>query len=74
MPKEFPDRVVICDHAAVSVQPFGKSVGISFIDSDGQQVLLAMHGALLRGLSQEVDNALQTVPDIVNWPAAEPKR
>jgi hypothetical protein len=58
---------------AVSVQPSTKSVGITFLDADGSQVQLAMHGALLRGLHQEIENVLQTVPDIVTWSQSAPR-
>lgn len=67
MPKEFPDRIVQCDAIAVTVRLDSKTVGVSFIDSDGQQVLLLMHGALLRGLAQEVENVLETSPQILSW-------
>ncbi len=67
MTTKLPDRIVFCDAAAVTVQAESKAVGISFIDSDGRQVFLAMHGVLLRGLAQEVDNVLESVPEILSW-------
>lgn len=73
MPKELPDRVVLCTEAAITVHMESKAVGISFIDSDGQQVFVAMHGALLRGLAQDVDNVLESVPEILRWDSSEAK-
>lgn len=74
MPKEFPDRIVLCDAIAVSIQPSSQSVGITFLDTDGSQVQLAMHGDLLRQLYDEIEDKLQNVPDIVTWGQSAPKR
>lgn len=67
MPKEFPDRVVLCDAIALSIQLSTQAVGVTFLDSDGQQVQLALPGVLIRALHQELGSALETVPSIVSW-------
>ena len=65
--KNKPDRTVYCDTAAITVDPVSKLVGVTFVDLDGLQVFVAMHGVLLRGLAQDVDNVLETSPEILYW-------
>jgi len=71
--KEFPDRVIPCDAIAVSIQPATQSLGVTFLDENGNQVLLSMRGVLLRGLTQEIETLFETVPDAVSWGRNEPR-
>jgi len=67
MPQEFPDRIILCNTVAVSVQPSTQSVGVSYMDENGTQVLLAMTGVLFQRLGREIENVLESVPDALRW-------
>lgn len=44
-----PDKVIACDAIAASIDPETQTLGVTFLDEDGRQVLLSMSGPFIAG-------------------------
>lgn len=71
---DLPDEVISCYALAVSVRHETQCVGITYLAPDGRKVLLAMPGALLRRMRDEIDSTIETAPEIETWGCNAPIR